>query len=447
VFQFLFGSLLGFTLLKFSNPPIMEHYTTRPQDVWQLVFATPWPITWAYAALAVVGVAGLLGGPFSLKHLPRWCWVLPAAWVAWTFASALQSNQPQISQWTVAHFAGTVVCFYLGLVVLSQRPLSGWFWLPLLACFGAVLAMGWDQHFGGLEQSRKYFMTYVYPQNPDVPPEFFKKLTSTRIFSTLFYPNALAAALLLLLPALTAYLWQVTWATPAARRFLAVVMVAGAAGCLYWSGSKAGWLLLTGQLMLALVIWRQSKASRRERMVTWGLIALVAITAVSAFAWKYSSYFQAGATSVSARFDYWNAAKTTALKHPLLGTGPGTFAKAYAALKRPEAEMARLAHNDYLQQASDSGLPAAILFAALVAGLIWVTGRHVLRAREALPIAVWIGVLAGAVQSAVEFGLYLPSMAWPMFALLGWLMGTACRVTPSGPGRDEPPAISPAAGT
>ena len=79
------------------------------------------------------------------------------------------------------------------------------------------------------------------------------------------------------------------------------------------------------------------------------------------FFWRYSAFFQKGATSVGARFDYWQAALQTAKDKPLFGTGPGTFAIAYEKIKRPESEMARLVHNDYLEQASDSG----------VVGLFW----------------------------------------------------------------------------
>jgi len=36
---------------------------------------------------------------------------------------------------------------------------------------------------------------------------------------------------------------------------------------------------------------------------------------------------------------------------------------------------------------------------------------------------VWVGVLGWALQGLVEFGLYIPALAWPAFALLGWLLG------------------------
>jgi hypothetical protein len=37
--------------------------------------------------------------------------------------------------------------------------------------------------------------------------------------------------------------------------------------------------------------------------------------------------------------------------------------------------------------------------------------------------AVWLGLLGWSLQSCVEFGLYLPALAWPAFAFLGWLLG------------------------
>jgi 3-dehydroquinate dehydratase-2 len=81
---------------------------------------------------------------------------------------------------------------------------------------------------------------------------------------------------------------------------------------------------------------------------------------------RFHNYFAGGATSVGARFDYWRAAAQTTIAHPLLGTGPGTFQRPYAKLKSPDAEMARLTHNDYLEQFSDSGIAGGIFYAAWI---------------------------------------------------------------------------------
>lgn len=95
--------------------------------------------------------------------------------------------------------------------------------------------------------------------------------------------------------------------------------------------------------------------------------------------------------------------------------------RAYAKIKPPEAEMARLAHNDYLQQASDSGFLGALLYATLIWGSLAFAWR---RCQEsALTRAVWFGLLGFALQGFVEFGLHIPALAWTFFLLLGWLCG------------------------
>ena len=90
--------------------------------------------------------------------------------------------------------------------------------------------------------------------------------------------------------------------------------------------------------------------------------------------------------------------------------------------------MARLAHNDYLEQASDSGLTGLLTYAIFIASaLVW-SFPAAARARRPesdgwLTFAVWLGVLGWSLQSLVEFGLYIPALAWPAFTLLGWLLG------------------------
>jgi O-antigen ligase len=128
---------------------------------------------------------------------------------------------------------------------------------------------------------------------------------------------------------------------------------------------------------------------------------------------------------VVARFDYWQAAAQTAKAHPVFGSGPGTFGVAYARIKKPESEMARVAHNDYLEQASDSGLVGFLSFTGFVAAaLVFAYRRSGLRG-DWVKLAIWLGLLGWALQSFVEFGLYIPAIAWPAFGLLGWLVAQA----------------------
>jgi O-antigen ligase len=422
IFAGLFGAFLGLALLKFGNPPVTEKWVVAPTGFWEYLISYPWPIAWAYGLLVLVGVAGITVARWN-SAAPRWLIALPLVWLVWQFIAGAQSVDPELSNLTVKHFAACVLCFYLGYFPLSRARRLWLFWLGLLCGFLVVLAVGWEQQFGGLRETRRYFFLYIYPTVKSVAPEYLKKMSSNRIFSTLFYPNALAGVLLLLLPAILAALWQPRrLLTPAARWFLIGAVGTAGLACLYWSGSKGGWLLM---LALGLVGLLRVPFSRRLKIV---LVTGVLLAGLGGFFWRHVAFFQKGATSVSARFDYWRAAAQTVRANPVSGTGPGTFAIAYQKIKRPESEMARLVHNDYLEQGSDSGVPGMLAYTIfIVAGLVWSFPRagraFAPESDNWQPFAVWLGVLGWSLQGFVEFGLYIPALAWPAFTCLGWLLG------------------------
>jgi len=483
LFPVLFGSFLALALLKFGNPPIMEKWVTPPSEFIEFVIFTPWPIAWAYWMLAGVAVVGVFSvfssrtGP-SLKQggCSKWLLVLPLVWLAWQWLAAMDSVDWHLSKATLLHFAACVLCFYLGFFALSRARQPWTFWLPLLAGFVLVLAIGWDQHLGGLETSRKYFKAYLYKEEAHLPPEFIKKMQSDRIFSTLFYPNALAGGLLLLLPTMliVARRWPEALASkrvrlgcfavaamgglcflefgskgagfflllvavalvlPRWRSWLAGVLVVGSLACLFWSGSKGGWLLM---LLLGVITLLRFRVPKKLKLM---VIAGVILLSLAGFFWKYSAFFQKGATSVVARFDYWRAALQITRQHPFLGTGPGTFAIPYAEIKKPEAEMSRMVHNDYLEQASDSGLVGFLAYLGFIWAALILSYFTTCESSESHPsrsepqenvgihpspnwllFLIWLGVLGWALQGFVEFCLFIPGLAWPAFSLLGCVL-------------------------
>ena len=152
-------------------------------------------------------------------------------------------------------------------------------------------------------------------------------------------------------------------------------------------------------------------------------VAAVLVLGLGIFAVRFHNYFAAGATSVGARFDYWRAAVQTTAQNPLFGTGPGTFQRPYARLKSPDAEMARLAHNDYLEQFSDSGVVGGLAFAAWIGLALTVIGKKFARNSDLFAFAIFAGLLAWFAQGLGEFSLYIPALAWTAFTLLGSLVG------------------------
>lgn len=427
----LVGAFFGLTLLKFGNPPIMEQYVTAPENCWQLVLGSPWPITWAYALLAAVTAVGLFGLSFRWPRV-RWPMFALLVWFVWQFVSTTSSVDVALSRPTVAHFAACVACFIIGCFCLPPLERLRSFFAGLLIGYLFVLAIGFQQQFGGLEATRQHFFAEIYPQLKQVSPDYIKKVLSSRIFSTLFYPNTLAGVLILLMPPLVVFLAEARrFFTAGARWFLVCIVLFPTLACLVWSGSKGGWLVM---LFLGLLALLQLRFSPRLKV---GLVCAVLVAGGVGFVWKYHGFFQKGATSVVARFDYWSAAIRTAASHPVTGTGPGTFARPYSAIKRPESEMARLAHNDYLEQASDSGLTGFLAYAAFVGGCLyygirgvvgrWSSAAPGISGRDSGPssnlgFAVCLGTLGWAIQGLFEFGLYVPALAWPAFCFLGLLL-------------------------
>lgn len=399
-------------MLKFGNPVIFERMIGAPTSFWEYVFQ-PWPVRWGYFLVGLVVILTLKAGDFRSVS-PRWILFLPLAWFFWQLLSSTQSVNPQLSQMTVWHFGATVTWFYVGVFGLGRQKSLRLFWILLLPAFVAVLWFGSEQHYGGLEATRR--IVYEEANWRDLPPTYLKKIASDRIFSTLVYPNAFAGVLLLFFPFMVPVTWKVTAAFPRIARLVCTgFLIYLSLACLLWTGSKAGWLIA---LIVTLAALSSVPAPGRIKVAVFAAVLAIGL---SAFFIRYAPYFQKGATSVVARFDYWEAAMKTALDRPVFGSGPGTFSIPYSKLKHPDAEMARLAHNDYLEQASDSGILGFVLYGTFVLASMTVLYRKVRRHSDGILFPVWLGLAGWSIQGLVEFSLYIPALAWPAFAFLGLL--------------------------
>ena len=167
-----------------------------------------------------------------------------------------------------------------------------------------------------------------------------------------------------------------------------------------------------------VVAFLQQPLPAKTKLLVAGAFCVAGLVA---FAVRNQAYFKRGATSVSARGDYWRAAVQTFRENPVFGAGPGTFGKTYSKIKPVGAEMAKLAHNDYLEQASDSGLVGFTVYLVFWAGSMALLFRRI--GDDPCRFAVWLGLLGWSLQGLVEFGLYIPALAWLAFLLTGWLWG------------------------
>jgi hypothetical protein len=422
IFAVMAGLFFFVTIIKFGSPVVMDRYIDVPYD-WSSAFYDLWPPHWSAWLFVPVALTGLWAVKLNGTKL-HWSFFLPLIWLGWELVSATQTVNLALTRLTITHFVVCVGLFYLGFFTKKGMPNPWPIWAGMGLALCWAMRVGMEQHFGGLEATRK--MLKESPQILGVDPQmltnpdYLKRIAGNRIFGTFAgYPNGLAGGLVLLLPLTLVFLWRLTPKVRDSIRVLFVLILGGCGlGCLYWSGSKAGWLVA---LVMGLAALGHSALPLKwKRWLIYGLL----IAGVSGFAVKYSAFFQKERNSVGARFAYWRAALIIIDRHPGLGTGPGTFQIPYAQFKRPDDEMAKLCHNDYLEQGTDSGVLGFLIYSAMIFTFLVRLYRYSIEKAplDWLNLAVWLGIFGLCLHSLVEYHLYVPALAWPMFFLCGWLM-------------------------
>jgi hypothetical protein len=440
-FALAFGIFLGVAILKFGNPVILDAKITSPVSLSDF-FNDAWPTHWANWILLPLALAGTA---FAFTQKLRWPanqWLLrlPLLWFGWQLFSATRTVDANLTATTLWQFFGCVACYFIGAFLFGRGRVLIWLLIGVLAAFTFCLVRAVDQRLFEFPQNHQTLIEGEHENWTNLPPELFlemkreniivttngadvanpailTKFAKGRVSGTLVYPNALAGVILLLLPvSLTLAFHSTKRLRPSVRAAVIALTCFLGGAAFFWTGSKLGWLV--GMAVIAIYLFRL-KWRVRLKFVT---LSIVVVFGLGIFAVRFHNYFAAGATSVGARFDYWRAAMQTTISHPLFGTGPGTFQRPYAQLKSPDAEMARLAHNDYLEQFSDSGIVGGTFYSIWIVLSLAVIGRRGWKSDNLLSFAIFIGLLGWFAQGLGEFGLFIPALAWTAFTLLGCLV-------------------------
>ena len=433
-----FGLFLGLCIWKFGNPVILDQKISTPATLSDFL-NDAWPTHWAnwiWPPLATFGALLIFQNKISWPR-SKWLWLLPLAWLGWQFLSAMQTVDADLTTATLWQFSGCVACYFLGSLLLAREKLLHWLLIGVLAAFTFCLVRAVNQRLFEFPQNRQMLVEgerdgwtnfppatiaemknnsiIINTNGADVAnPVILTKFAKGRVSGTLVYPNALAGLILLLWPASLVLAFGATKNLKRLIRLAAIGMtVFLGAMAFFWTGSKLGWLITIG---IAGVFVLRLDWSKKLKLMA---VATVLILGLGIFAVRFHNYFAAGATSAGARFDYWRAAIQTTAAKPVFGTGPGTFQRPYAQLKSPESEMARLTHNDYLEQFSDSGLIGGTAYGVWIFLALATTGKNLWRVGNAVSFAVFAGLLGWFVQGFGEFSLYVPALAWVAFTLLG----------------------------
>ena len=168
-------------------------------------------------------------------------------------------------------------------------------------------------------------------------------------------------------------------------------------------------------LMMILVVARrfQSRALVAWLSVGFGLFGGLMLIWASQFETVRGVMH---ASSISMRVAIWRDAWSIIQRFPIFGAGLNTFGKATILYQSSGAEHYNEAHNDYLQLLAEGGLILGVIVFGIVALLIRSVRRQ-FRAHPDLTSVYWIrvgavvGLIAVALQSAVEFSLQMPGNA------------------------------------
>ncbi len=257
-------------------------------------------------------------------------------------------------------------------------------------------------------------------------------------------PNFLGGHLALLLPLSLALALDrregSSW-----RRLAPWALVAALAGALVLTQTRGAWIGATVGCAVVLAAgqrWMGGLVGRnRKPLAVLGLLGLLGLGGFFALkpgAWtRWRSALQSQDSELAHRFFLMHKSAQLAGQHPLLGVGPGNFRIHFAQVQVQGLQpkdyhqpyvSSEHAHNDFLQMAAEAGIPAALLWAALM-GLLLLALLQALRPEEAplvrrgdglLVLGVLGGTVALLVHGLANFPfLILPtqSAAWALAAL------------------------------
>ena len=267
----------------------------------------------------------------------------------------------------------------------------------------------------------------------------FTPSMSQRVSSTYYNPNHYAGFLDLMTPLALAY---ALWARAPWLRVAAAVLSVALLANVLLTFSRGGWVAVAlASTGLALVWAAQGLRTPRPlgrtlALLTLALVAVVAAWGASLTAPDLTARLLARAERLQhdlTQLDTFDrvillrAGAEIVREAPLLGVGPGNFVDAITAHRPPEVEdrggsmmhrFVNYAHNDYLQVASETGLPSVALFLTFWALVL------VRRSPRASPLRVGLraGLVALLVHGLVDGNLtVIPSTAFLAYVAAGVL--------------------------
>lgn len=392
----------------------------------------PWSLfgfrTLVALTLALTGIAAALRGRLYF----------PPVWVATTFvgflglyalSSSLSPNAFGVQQALLNTFS-QAAGFLLALALVRGRRRRNAFLTVLLV---AALAMG---AYGVLQVLGYGFTPTMFDTLPPISSFYYNRI---------HYAGFLD---LLTLTALGLTLFGPSWWVRLVSGTLALLLYLN----LGLTFSDAGWAATGLSTLALLVLWIAKARGRVRGLRVLAFLVLLGVGGAGLGAFLYNapglsgSFTEklrtlsgvtpegepttAGLGNLYSRLYIYDATLVIIKEHPVMGVGPGNFIYALPKWRPPNAldfrsnqlhKFVNYAHNDYLQIASEAGIPAALLFIAF-----WLAVLRYARNAPLPAVGLTFGLVALLLHGVVDGNLTINhASAFLAYAAAGVLVASA----------------------
>lgn len=224
------------------------------------------------------------------------------------------------------------------------------------------------------------------------------------------------------------------------RGIWSTLFVALVSSALLLTHSRGGAVAtMLGAAAMVVAIFAAPSLSGPGRWTIAALVGAGAIVMIVVAGSGLLNRVSASASEFGGRSGIYEGTIAAIKDHPILGTGLGSFQYVYPVYQsQSETRLIEYAHDEYLQNMLELGIPAALTFYLMLGILVMhCFAGAVRRRRNAIypSVAVGVSILAIA-HTTIDFSLQIPAISTMFAALLG--IGLAQSVGSGGAGAGEP---------
>ncbi len=255
---------------------------------------------------------------------------------------------------------------------------------------------------------------------------------ATRVYSYLGNPNLLSAYLLpsIALGIAAFFVWQ-----GLAPKLLAITITLVNTACLYFTGSRGGWiamLALMATFLLLFFVWFKNNLSPFWRkwllplvFAVLGGLMFAAIISIDSLRLRVMSIFMGREdSSNNFRMNVWMAVLDMIRDRPLIGIGPGNdaFNKIYPLYMSPKYS-ALSSYSVLLETAVETGLIGLSIFIWLIVVTVNQGVRQIQQLRDQNnPYGMWLIAAIAAMAGLMAQGLFDTVWYRPQVNTLWWFL-------------------------